>query len=86
MDLIVEGLLKAQLITGVLDQLSDRNLNTAVNSLLDNRFLQLLLGETGKSALTANGPTPTSPPQVSTTDYRMLPASLKPLVKTAKIS
>jgi molybdate/tungstate transport system substrate-binding protein len=45
------------------------------------RFLQLLLGPSGKRALTVNGPEPISPPMVSSTDFRELPAVLQSLVK-----
>jgi molybdate/tungstate transport system substrate-binding protein len=44
------------------------------------KFLQLLLGSTGTSALKASGPTPITPALVSPSDYGKLPGSLKPLV------
>jgi len=48
------------------------------------KFLQILLGSTGKDALAANGPTPITPASVSAKDYRKLPASLQPLVKSTE--
>jgi molybdate/tungstate transport system substrate-binding protein len=48
------------------------------------RFLQILLGSTGREALAANGPTPVVPPSVSAKDYRKLPAALQPLVKSTE--
>ena len=50
------------------------------------KFMQLLLGSTGTSALKANGPIPISPAIVSTSDYRKVPDSLKQLVKAANVS
>lgn len=49
-------------------------------------FLQLLLGPTGTSALTTNGPTPITPAVVSASDFAKLPASLQPLVKQGSVS
>lgn len=46
------------------------------------KFLQLLLGPAGTSSLSENGPSPISPAQVSPTDLRKLPESIRPLVKT----
>jgi molybdate/tungstate transport system substrate-binding protein len=56
-------------------------LNKAPNRDNAIKFLQLLLGSTGTNALTANGPRPTAPAVVSSSDYKKLPALLKPLVK-----
>ena len=47
------------------------------------KFLQLLLGPTGTAMLKENGPAPISPALVSPADFRKLPESLRPLVKTA---
>jgi molybdate/tungstate transport system substrate-binding protein len=46
------------------------------------KFLQLLLGPAGSSALKENGPDPISPAFVSAADLRNLPEALRPLVKT----
>lgn len=46
------------------------------------KFLQLLLGPTGTAMLKENGPAPISPAIVSPADFRKLPESLRPLVKT----
>ena len=46
------------------------------------RFLQMLLSPTGTAMLRANGPAPISPALVSPADFRKLPESLRPLVKT----
>jgi hypothetical protein len=46
------------------------------------RFLQMLLGPTGTAMLNDNGPTPLSPALVSAADFRALPGSLRPLVRT----
>ncbi len=46
------------------------------------KFLQLLLGPTGTAMLKDNGPAPISPALVSPGDFRKLPESLRPLVKT----
>jgi molybdate/tungstate transport system substrate-binding protein len=48
------------------------------------RFLQLLLGPTGRGLLERNGPAPVSPALVEAVDFRKLPESLQPLVKTMK--
>jgi tungstate ABC transporter binding protein WtpA len=50
------------------------------------KFLQLLLGSTGKSALMLYGPSPVSPASVSVADYRKIPDALKPLVTATKLS
>jgi molybdate/tungstate transport system substrate-binding protein len=50
------------------------------------KFLQLLLGSAGASALASSGPAPITPPIVNGSDYRKLPDSLKSLVKVEKIS
>ncbi len=50
------------------------------------KFMQLLLGTTGTSALRTNGPAPISPAIVSASDYRKVPDSLKQLVKVANVS
>jgi molybdate/tungstate transport system substrate-binding protein len=47
------------------------------------KFLRLLLGNMGASALASNGPVPVTPAVVSASDYLKLPTSLKPLVKAA---
>jgi molybdate/tungstate transport system substrate-binding protein len=46
------------------------------------KFLQLLLSSTGTASLNDNGPAPISPALVSPADFRRLPESLRPLVKT----
>ena len=46
------------------------------------KFLQLLLGPTGTASLNENGPAPISPAIVSSGDFRKLPESLRPLVRT----
>lgn len=46
------------------------------------RFLEMLLGPVGTSTLKANGPAPLSPALVRAEDFRKLPQSLRPLVKT----
>jgi molybdate/tungstate transport system substrate-binding protein len=46
------------------------------------KFLQLLLGPSGKKALTDNGPAPVFPAIVSSKDFRELPAVLRSLVRT----
>jgi molybdate/tungstate transport system substrate-binding protein len=46
------------------------------------KFLQLLLGPTGTAMLKDKGPAPISPALVSPADFRKLPESLRPLVKT----
>jgi len=61
-------------------------LNKAPNQENAIKFLQLLLGNTGTSALTTKGPAPITPALVSTSDYPKLPASLKPLVRATTIS
>jgi len=48
------------------------------------KFLQLLLGPAGTSALKENGPDPLSPAFVSAADFRNLPEALRPLVKTTE--
>jgi molybdate/tungstate transport system substrate-binding protein len=45
------------------------------------KFLQLLLSPTGAAMLKDNGPAPIAPAFVSSTDYRKLPGSLRPLVR-----
>jgi molybdate/tungstate transport system substrate-binding protein len=47
------------------------------------KFLQLLLGPAGTASLNENGPAAISPALVSPADFRNLPASLRPLVKTS---
>lgn len=47
------------------------------------RFLQLLLSPSGTAMLKENGPSPISPALVSPADFRKLPESLRPLVKTS---
>src|SRR5262245_20068875 len=44
------------------------------------KFLQLLLGPEGTTALKKNGPDPLSPAIVSSEDFRNLPEQLRPLV------
>ena len=56
-------------------------LNKAPNRDNAIKFLQLLLGNTGASALKQYGPTPVNPALVSPSDYRAVPDSLKQLVK-----
>ena len=46
------------------------------------KFLQLLLNPTGTAMLKNNGPEPISPALVSPADFRKLPESLRPLVRT----
>jgi molybdate/tungstate transport system substrate-binding protein len=46
------------------------------------KFLQLLLSPTGTAMLKEKGPAPISPALVSPADFRKLPESLRPLVKT----
>jgi molybdate/tungstate transport system substrate-binding protein len=46
------------------------------------KFLQLLLGPVGASSLNENGPSAISPAQLSPADWRQLPESLRPLVKS----
>jgi tungstate ABC transporter binding protein WtpA len=50
------------------------------------KFLQLLLGSTGKSALGLYGPSPVSPASVSPADYQKIPDPLKALVTATKLS
>jgi molybdate/tungstate transport system substrate-binding protein len=45
------------------------------------KFLQLLLGPTGKAALDDNGPAPISPALVNAKDFRELPAVLRSIVR-----
>jgi molybdate/tungstate transport system substrate-binding protein len=45
-------------------------------------FLQMLLSHDGTASLNENGPTPVSPALVSPQDFRKLPESLRPLVRT----
>ena len=45
------------------------------------QFLQMLLGREGAALLEANGPSPLSPAVVSPSDYRHIPAALRPLVR-----
>jgi len=47
------------------------------------KFLEMLLGPVGTSALKANGPDPISPALVKAADLSKLPLSLRPLVKVA---
>jgi hypothetical protein len=56
-------------------------------TLSDNgvQFLEFLLGQVGKDALLANGPTPISPAIVSPSDYHKLPPSLQVLVRKAPV-
>ncbi len=56
-------------------------LNKAPNRDNAIKFLQLLLGNTGASALKLNGPTSLNPALVSPGDYRVIPDSLKQFVK-----
>jgi len=49
------------------------------------QFLEFLLGQVGRDALLANGPTPISPAIVSHRDYRKLPPSLQALVRKAHV-
>ena len=60
-------------------------LNDAPNRANGIQFLAFLLGQVGKEALLANGPTPISPAIVSHRDYRKLPPSLQALVKKASV-
>ncbi len=60
-------------------------LNDAPNGENGIKFLELLLGQVGKDALLANGPSPISPAVVSHRDYRRLPSSLQPLVTKARV-
>jgi molybdate/tungstate transport system substrate-binding protein len=46
------------------------------------KFLQLLLGPTGKAALNDNGPAPISPALVNSKDFSELPAVLRSIVTT----
>jgi molybdate/tungstate transport system substrate-binding protein len=46
------------------------------------KFLQLLLSPAGTASLNENGPAPISPSLVTPADFRKLPQSLRPLVKT----
>jgi molybdate/tungstate transport system substrate-binding protein len=46
------------------------------------RFLNLLLSPTGTASLNENGPAPISPALVTPGDFRKLPESLRPLVRT----
>src|SRR5262249_29164873 len=46
------------------------------------KFLQLLLSSEGTSILRETGPDPLSPATVNSTDFRNLPAQLRPLVRT----
>jgi hypothetical protein len=46
------------------------------------RFLEMLLGPTGRAALTANGPSPIVPAVVSQDDLARLPEALRTLVRT----
>ena len=48
------------------------------------KFLQLLLGPTGKAALDDNGPAPISPALVNAGDFGKLPQNLRSLVRTAR--
>ncbi len=48
------------------------------------KFLQLLLSPAGTAILKDNGPAPLVPAQVSPEDFRKLPESLRPLVKTSE--
>jgi len=48
-------------------------------------FVNLLLGAAGTAALTAYGPAPVTPAQVSTGDYRRLPKSMQSLVTAGKV-
>jgi molybdate/tungstate transport system substrate-binding protein len=45
------------------------------------KFLQLLLGPTGKAALNDNGPAPVSPALVNSKDFGELPAVLQSFVR-----
>jgi molybdate/tungstate transport system substrate-binding protein len=47
------------------------------------KFLQLLLSPAGTAMLKEKGPSPISPALVSPADFRKLPESLRPLVKTS---
>ena len=60
-------------------------LNDAPNGNNGIQFLEFLLGQVGKDALLANGPTPISPAVVSPRDYRRLPPSLQALVRKAHV-
>jgi molybdate/tungstate transport system substrate-binding protein len=46
------------------------------------KFLQLLLSPTGTASLKENGPTPISPANVTTEDFRKIPESLRTFVRT----
>jgi molybdate/tungstate transport system substrate-binding protein len=48
------------------------------------KFLQLLLGPTGKVSLNENGPAPISPALVSPGDFRKLPESLRSFVRAER--
>ena len=60
-------------------------LNDAPNGDNGIQFLAFLLGDAGKEALLANGPTPISPALVSHRDYRTLPPSLRALVRKTPV-
>ncbi len=45
-------------------------------------FVAMLLGDSGRAALTANGPTPLTPARASRSDAARLPAALKTLVNS----
>ncbi len=60
-------------------------LNDAPNGDNGIQFLEFLLGQAGKDALLANGPTPISPAVVSRRDYRKLPPSLRAIVRKAHV-
>ena len=57
-------------------------MNDAPNKENAIKFLQMLLSPAGTASLKENGPTPISPGRVSPADFRHLPESLRPLVKT----
>jgi molybdate/tungstate transport system substrate-binding protein len=60
-------------------------LNRARNRDNAIKFLQLLLSNAGKSALSLYGPSPVSPALVSIEDYKNIPESLKPLIKATNL-
>lgn len=57
-------------------------MNDAPNKENAIRFLEMLLGPAGTASLNEHGPSPIAPALVTQTDFRKLPASLRPLVKT----
>jgi len=56
-------------------------LKKAPNPASAEKFLELLLGPTGRRVLEETGPAPMDPPLVTPDDFRRLPQTLRPLVK-----